>query len=91
MRAHSTALVKVWAFLSVVTLTSWLIGRGHGTAYQINPAVTATVLGIASVKALLVFQYFMEVRLGPAWLKLALYGWAIGLPLLLLVAYWAGR
>ena len=42
---------------------------------------------MAAVKALLVIAYFMEVRFGPAWLKKTTYGWALGLLLVLLIAY----
>jgi len=89
MRAYiGNRLTLVWAVLTAVTNVSWLIGRGHGVAYQINSVVTVSVLAIAAIKALLVFQYFMEARGGPAWLKRAVYGWAIGLPSLLLITYW---
>jgi cytochrome c oxidase subunit 4 len=89
MRAYiGNRLTVVWAVLTAVTIASWLIGRGHGVAYHINAVVTVSVLVIAAIKALLVFQYFMEARIGPAWLKRVVYSWAIGLPLLLLVTYW---
>ena len=89
MRAYiDNRLTYVWVFLTAVTIASWLIGRGHGVAYQINAAVTVSVLVIAAIKALLVFQFFMEVRVGPAWLKRTAYGWVIGLLSLLLITYW---
>jgi hypothetical protein len=89
MRAYmGNRLTYVWAVLTAVTIASWLIGRGHGVAYQINLAVTVSVLAIAAIKALLVFQFFMEVRVGPAWLKRTAYGWVIGLFSLLLITYW---
>jgi hypothetical protein len=87
----SRRLTYVWVALTVVTMASWLIGRGHGVAYQINAAVTVGVLVIAAVKALLVFHSFMEVGAAPAWLKRTAYGWVFGLLSLLLVAYWAGH
>lgn len=90
MRAYiGNRLTYVWAVLTAVTIVSWLIGRGRGAAYQVNSAVTVCVLMIAAIKALLVFQYFMEVRVAPAWLKCTTYGWVIGLLSLLLVTYWA--
>jgi cytochrome c oxidase subunit 4 len=89
MRAYiGNRLTYVWAFLTAITIASWLIGRGHGVAYQINSVVTVSVLVIAAIKALLVFQYFMEVSVGPAWLKRTAYGWVIGLLSLLLITYW---
>jgi hypothetical protein len=89
MRASiGNRLTLVWAVLAAVTIASWLIGRGHGVAYQINSVVTVSVLVIAATKALLVFQYFMEARVGPPWLKRVVYGWALGLPALLLITYW---
>jgi hypothetical protein len=82
-------LTYVWAFLTAITIASWWIGRGHSVDYQLNPAVTVSVLAIAALKAQLVIRHFMEVRFGPAWLKRVAYGWVILLFLLLLAAYWA--
>jgi hypothetical protein len=92
MRANiGNRLIHVWAFLAAITIASWLIGRGHGVAYQINLAVTVSVLVLAAIKALLVFQFFMEIHLGPAWLKRTAYGWVIGLLSVLLITYWRVR
>jgi caa(3)-type oxidase subunit IV len=80
-------LTRVWAFLAAITILAWWLGRGHGLEYQSDAAITVGVLAIASVKALLVIAWFMEVRSGPVWLKLATYGWVVGLLSLLLTTY----
>ena len=91
MRAYLVnRLTIVWACLTAVTITSWLIGRGHGIDYRVNAAVTVSVLAMAAVKALLVFRSFMEVQVGPVWLKRTAYGWVAGLLCVPLIAYWAG-
>lgn len=82
-------LTHVWAFLTVITIASWWLGRSGGAAFQINAAITLGVLLIASIKAQLVIQYFMEVRSAPRWLKRTAYGWNLGLLLLLLGIYWS--
>jgi caa(3)-type oxidase subunit IV len=82
-------LTGVWAFLTAITVASWLIGRGHGGEYEIDVAVTVGVLLMAAVKAQLVIQYFMEVRSAPRWMKRTVYGWVVGLFLPLLGVYWA--
>jgi caa(3)-type oxidase subunit IV len=80
-------LTYVWAFLTAITIASWLIGRDHGTAFQLDAAITFGVLLIASVKAHLVIRYFMDVRNAPCWLKRTAYGWNIVLLGLLLLFY----
>ncbi len=80
-------LTGVWAFLVVITIVSWLVGRGHGGEYRTNASVTACVLVIAALKSQLVLQHFMEVGSGPIWLKRVTYGWVGVLLAVLLVAY----
>ena len=80
-------LTYAWALLTAITIISWWLGRGQGGEYQLSATITYGVLIMAAFKALLVIGYFMEVRFGPAWLKIATYGWALSLPLLLLVSY----
>ncbi len=82
------SLTYVWAFLVVITVASWFIGRGHGAAYQLDAAITVGVLLIAALKAQLVIRYFMEVRFASRWLKRTAYGWNIALLSLLLLFYW---
>ncbi|RLT97043.1 MAG: hypothetical protein D9N11_14800 [Ketobacter sp.] len=83
-------LTHVWAFLTAITVASWWIGQSRGATFQLDAMVTLTVLLMASVKAQLVIQYFMEVRSAPRWLKQTAYGWNIGLLLLLTGVYWLG-
>ena len=80
-------LTCVWALMTAITILSWWLGRGQGGEYQLSAPITYSVLVMATVKALLVIGYFMEVRFGPAWLKRTTYGWALGLLLLLLCCY----
>ncbi len=80
-------LTYTWASLTAITILSWSLGRGTGVEYQPDAWITYSVLSMAALKALLVIGYFMEVRFGPAWLKRTAYGWAVILPLLLLVFY----
>ncbi len=81
-------LTGVWFALTAITIFSWWIGQGQGSAYQLDAAITVSVLVMAALKAVLVIAWFMEVRLGPAWLKRTTYGWASGLLVLLLLFYW---
>ena len=83
-------LTYVWAFLTAITVASWWIGQSRGISFQLDATVTLTVLLMASLKAQLVIQYFMEVGSAPRWLKQTAYGWNIGLLLLLLSVYWFG-
>ena len=82
-------LTIVWAFLTTVTIASWLVARDGGAAHQINTTVTTIVLLIAALKAYLVIQHFMEVRRAPGWLKAVTSGWVVGLFTLLLGFYFA--
>lgn len=81
-------LLWVWAFLTAITVTSWWISRNDGSGFQVNAAITVGVLLIAAIKTQLVMRYFMEVRVGPAWLKRATLGWVVLLFSLLLLAYY---
>lgn len=78
-----TSLIRnqliVWAFLTAVTIVSWLVSRDGGAAHQVNMTVTTVVLLIAAVKAQLVIWHFMEVRRAPLWLKATTSGWVIAL------------
>jgi hypothetical protein len=82
-------LICVWAFLTAITVASWLISRGGGAAFQVNSMITAGVLLIAAVKAQLVISYFMEVSSAPSWLKRTTSTWVVVLLVLLLAIYWA--
>ena len=58
-----------WAFLTLITLVSWWIGRGHGAEFHIDPAIAVSVLLIALIKSRFVLREFMEVRTAPLWLR----------------------
>ena len=76
-------LTCVWLALSAVTVLSWALGRTghHGQGrFVASTAVTIAVLAIGVLKARLIFQYFMEVRSAPTWLRIVTDAW--------LVAFW---
>jgi Prokaryotic Cytochrome C oxidase subunit IV len=77
----------VWAFLTLITIASWWIGRGTGAAYAIDGAITGSVLLLAFIKSRLVIRHFMEVRFAPAWLQWTCDGWLIFVFLMLIGLY----
>lgn len=83
----NSRLTYVWAFLTVMTVVSWWIGRSSRVQYEVNALITVGVLVFAALKAQLVIMYFMEVRSSPAWLQRTAYGWVVVLFLLLLGSY----
>ena len=82
------SLTYVWAFLAIITLVSWWIGRGRGAEFHINPTVTIGVLIIAAVKTQCVIRYFMEVRFAPVWLRTICTCWLILTFVLLISLYY---
>ena len=82
-------LTIVWAFLTTVTIVSWLTARDGGAAHVVNATVTVVVLLIAAVKTQLVIWHFMEVRRAPRWLQVTTGGWLVALFALLLAVYFA--
>jgi hypothetical protein len=67
-----------WLVLVAATVTSFLLGTGHGA----SPGLAVVVMGITAVKVRLVGLDFMELRHAPAALRTAfeLYGvtlWAL--------------
>ena len=83
------SLTYVWAFLTIVTIASWWLGRSGGAEFRVNPAITLGVLSIALIKSRLVIRYFMEVRTAPVWLRRTCDGWLIAVFGLLLAVYCA--
>jgi len=81
-------LTWVWVLLSASTIGSWYIGQIDEIGFHANAWVTMSVLIIASIKAQLVIQYFMEVRFAPRGLKLFMVSWSVVLVVLLLIFYW---
>lgn len=79
-------LIVVWVVLVATTLLAWIISSNQAGVPEADKLVTAAVLVIAALKAQLVVMYFMEVRLGPMWLKLVTYGWVLALTGVHLVA-----
>jgi hypothetical protein len=83
-------LTIVWAFLTVITVVSWLISRDVGVQSQISAVATAGILLIAAVKVHFVLSYFMEVRGAPVWLKRVTVSWLVLLLILLFIFYGIG-
>ena len=63
MTVHSQDRTLIaWLILVVVTVVSWRIGVSHGSgAFQINPAITWSVMLISALKVRLIVRQFMEV------------------------------
>lgn len=72
LRDKTTA---IWALLVAATLTSWLVGAGHGI--ENRQAMTAAVLFIALMKGRLVGLYFMELRTAPMALRFLFEAWVV--------------
>jgi apolipoprotein N-acyltransferase len=63
-------LLSVWLALSAITALSWWIGSHHGhDAFQLNAAITFSVIAIAAIKVRFIMCEFMEVRQAPRLLR----------------------
>lgn len=73
-----------WIILSAITVVSWWLAPAHGHGAPAGPSVPITVVVIilGFIKGRMIIRYFMEVRTGPRWLKLATDAW--------LTLLWAG-
>jgi hypothetical protein len=68
----------VWLALSVITIVSWLIGAPHGhESFQLNAAITFSVLVIAAIKVRIIMREFMEIRGAPALLRNLTDAWLL--------------
>lgn len=74
LRTKTTA---VWAGLIMATFLSWWFGSRGLESNGEQRLVGATVILIAFVKVRLVGLYFMEIRQGPAALRLLYEGWCL--------------
>lgn len=81
-----TSLYWVWALLTALTLLSWLVGVGEGSALDLRVA-TAVVLGVAFLKVDLVGRYFMELRDAPRLLLVLFDAWVVGVFVILMAIY----
>jgi hypothetical protein len=74
----ASRVTYVWVILSVITLVSWWLGRGHAHG-ALGPSVpvTVAVLTLGLVKSRLIIRHFMEVRTAPRWLRVATDVWLI--------------
>ena len=82
-RDAGARITAIWAFASLLTVASWLLGveRGDGRVAASAP-ITVAVITIGFVKAFCITEQFMEVREAPRWLQRLTAGW--------LVVLWAG-
>ncbi|MGI5219571.1 cytochrome C oxidase subunit IV family protein [Nocardia sp. CA-290969] len=72
------ATTTVWLLLSAITLLSWALAPGHGTApVSASTPITVLVIVLSAVKGRLIVRYFMEARTAPRWLGLATDAWLI--------------
>jgi len=78
----------VWLALSAITLVSYWLGTqyDHGFAKTDSIAFLG-VLGIAAIKARVIFRQFMDVRHAPLRLKLLTDAWLVATVAALVVAY----
>ena len=80
-RLHPITLA--WIVLCAITIASWWLSPAHSAAVAVpSIPITVAVVILGAVKSRLIISYFMEVRTGPRWLRLATDAW--------LVALWAG-
>jgi hypothetical protein len=82
----TASLYWVWAFLTALTLLSWLVGTGDGGPLNLR-AATAIVLGVAFLKVDLVGRYFMELREAPLLLRTLFDAWVVGVFVILMAIY----
>lgn len=86
-------LLWVWGILVLTTLVSWYLGTNPnaGAAAEsitdLSFTVTAGIVLIAVIKMRFVMWYFMEVRLGPSWLRHTCDAWLIAIIALVLGLY----
>ena len=72
-----------WLVLCVITIVSWWLSPAHSANAAVpSVPITVAVIVLGFVKSRLIIRYFMEVRSGPRWLRLATDGW--------LVVLWGG-
>lgn len=69
----------VWLVLCAVTVVSGYLAhvRSDGVLVASTP-ITVTVLAIGLIKARLITQNFMEIRVAPTWLRVTVDAWLIG-------------
>ena len=90
-RAKRRALV-VWLLLSVITLGYLALDSSadHHGAYRASTMVTTIAIGLALVKARLIFREFMQVRNAPTLLCRITDLWVLMIGAALLGSYFIG-
>jgi caa(3)-type oxidase subunit IV len=85
---ETRAITYAWLVLTGITIASWWLAPGHSGGVAVpNLAITVAVIALGFVKGRLIIGYFMEVRTGPRWLRLATDAWLAVLWLGILAIY----
>jgi caa(3)-type oxidase subunit IV len=85
---ETRAITYAWLVLTGITIASWWLAPGHSSGVAVpNLAITVAVIALGFVKGRLIIGYFMEVRTGPRWLRLATDAWLAVLWLGILAIY----
>lgn len=81
-------LIVVWLALCAITLAQLAVGARSGPARE--GAIAAIVIGIALIKARIIFREFMEVRHAPVLLRRLTDLWIVLTGAILLGGHLAG-
>ena len=77
-----------WLVLSAITVLSWWLAPGHPGGHAVaSVPITVAVVVLGFIKGRMIIRYFMEVRTGPRWLKIATDAWLIVLWAAILAIY----
>lgn len=84
-------LIVVWLALCAITLAQLAVGTADGRAgLAPNAAIAASAIGIALIKARIIFREFMEVRHAPVLLRRLTDLWIVLTGAILLGGHLAG-
>lgn len=81
-------LAFAWAILVGITLFSWFIASRHGPGpLRPDPSVGLLAIVITLAKVRVIAHEFMELRLAPPRLKVAIDAWLVSFGLAMVIAY----
>jgi hypothetical protein len=84
----AATVTTVWLVLLAASAASlWLGAEGSHPNDPGHTAMMVGVLAIAFAKIWLIVRYFMEVRVGPLWLRAVLNVWIVGVFAAITVLY----
>jgi hypothetical protein len=89
-RGFDRRLLVVWLALCAITLAQLAVGMGDRREPAPNGAIAAGVIGIALIKARVIFREFMEVRHAPVLLGRLADLWIVLTGAILLGGHLAG-